>query len=304
MHHRVLAAAAVLAFAVGARRAAAEEPRATGSARVLRVKQLFERLFYDDAMRVCRAALDAGRNSRGDLVKLFGYQGLIAASLGREAAAIDAFKRVLAIDPRAKLARGYAPRVRRAFDAALRFMQERAALEVAVSAPEEVDRDGELALGLAVKSDPLAMVERAVLFLRAAGAPDAGFTPLPTDRGRSLAWRVKLGSLPGIAAAPALEYYLAVLDRDFSELVLVGSAQAPRRIRIRALARATPPVPVAVVISPRDPERDRQAPVYKRWWFWTAIGAAVATAVGVGVGFGARTPRETVSAPISLETGK
>ena len=31
-------------------------------------------------------------------------------------------------------------------------------------------------------------------------------------------------------------------------------------------------------------------PLYRRWWFWTAIGGVVAAGTGVGVYFATRTP--------------
>ena len=42
------------------------------------------------------------------------------------------------------------------------------------------------------------------------------------------------------------------------------------------------PTPAALEVSARPPAK---RPVYKRWWFWTAIGGGV-VAIGLGVGLG------------------
>ena len=49
--------------------------------------------------------------------------------------------------------------------------------------------------------------------------------------------------------------------------------------------------PVVVAIpppsSPADPDRNKgKTPVYKKWWFWTIIGAAVAGGAATGIYFG------------------
>jgi hypothetical protein len=46
-------------------------------------------------------------------------------------------------------------------------------------------------------------------------------------------------------------------------------------------ASPAPPAPAAVVLASPPPEAT--APVYKRWWFWTALGAVVAGAVVTGI---------------------
>ncbi len=58
---------------------------------------------------------------------------------------------------------------------------------------------------------------------------------------------------------------------------------------------ATPPPRAAFVPPPSEPAPARR-PVYKRWWFWTLIGAGVAGGVVAGVlatrsGFGDRMPQ-------------
>ena len=41
---------------------------------------------------------------------------------------------------------------------------------------------------------------------------------------------------------------------------------------------------------PAPPRAAAPAPFYKRWWFWTIVGAAVAGGAATGIYFGTRTP--------------
>jgi len=70
---------------------------------------------------------------------------------------------------------------------------------------------------------------------------------------------------------------------------------------------ATPPVTaetaggsperIDLTASPTPPADTAGAPVYKRWWFWTA---AVAVAAGAGIGIYAATANKSPSAPASI----
>jgi len=82
---------------------------------VRRVRNLYQRLYFAEAAKVCAAALRRGKLARAELLQLLRMQGLIAAASGRDDRAKNAFARLLALDPRASLAPGHPPRVSRAF---------------------------------------------------------------------------------------------------------------------------------------------------------------------------------------------
>jgi hypothetical protein len=48
-------------------------------------------------------------------------------------------------------------------------------------------------------------------------------------------------------------------------------------------ADTTTPVLVASPAEPPVPPTDGTTPVYKKWWFWTAVGAVVIAGVVAGV---------------------
>jgi tetratricopeptide (TPR) repeat protein len=96
--------------------------------------------------------------------------------------------------------------------------------------------------------------------------------------------------------------YLAALpdapDRDEVEAKMAELEQA--RTRTLPLPRAPAPrldhdvvvVPVPLQAAPRNTERQR--PLWRQWWFWTAVGVAVAAGA---IGIAAATSRGETPAP-------
>jgi tetratricopeptide (TPR) repeat protein len=86
----------------------------------------------------------------------------------------------------------------------------------------------------------------------------------------------------------ALGYYFALADDSGLELKRLGSERRPFRLGRADDARQ---------------ERPPFEPVYRKWWFWTVVGAAiVGTAIGVGVGV-TRKSEASVSVGIMGKTG-
>lgn len=103
-------------------------------------------------------------------------------------------------------------------------------------------------------------------------------------------------------APQAVEYckrYLAEPDDESREKVEAMCKRAQQRLDAmqeppeRSLRPvASPAPPLFAVASPPPP-----TPVYKRWWFWTAIGVVAAGAVAGGVAYGVTRPQN----PIDVE---
>jgi hypothetical protein len=68
-----------------------------------------------------------------------------------------------------------------------------------------------------------------------------------------------------------------------------------------AAAVTTPPDPLGISQSAPPPEPQESRPVYKRWWFWTGIGAVVAGGVVTGVLLSKKSPatRSTCDAGVA-----
>lgn len=265
------------------------------SSRVEQVKQLYDKLFFDDAMKVCQAVLDSGRNSRRDHVRLLTYKGLIDAVSGRRKLAVAAFKQVLVMDPLIDLGEGHPPRVRRAIAAARRWFKRNKPLMIELKAPQRVDRRGTAQIGLTVVSDPLGLLTRVVLNVRAGDSGGFQAFPLQRPQGAAYGWRVPLAQVQGALRARRLQLYVSALDASFNEVAIVGSPKAPREALLTGAGAA--PL-VALAPPPRRPAPAAR-PWYRRWWIWTAAGVVLAaTAITIGATAGA--PEDRVDAPISI----
>ena len=124
---------------------------------------------------------------------------------------------------------------------------------------------------LAIESEP----PGAVVKLDGAAGPPAGTTPFRAE--------------------------LPVGERDV-ELSGIGPTRK-EHVSIRAGETTSLALRLLVPEVPSATSR-RRAPLYRRWWLWTALGAAVAVAVAVGVGVGvgvaAARPAEPLFNPIPV----
>lgn len=266
------------------------------SSRVEKVKKLYDQLYFDDAMEVCRAVLDAGKNSREDLMELLLYKGVLSAVQNKQAEAVTAFKQLLVVNPLTDLGPEHPPRVRRAFALARRWFQRQKPLMVAVDAPARVLRRGTLEISARVTSDPLDMVAHLVLRVRARGF--GAYRSHLVDKGEKPRWSVSLDRIQGIGRATSLDYYVAALDGGYNELTLAGSAVDPRSIRLAgAPAPVDRPAPLVTHAKPAP-----ASPWYTRWWVWAAAGTVVTVAV-IAIAATAAGPPDKVDAPIILEPG-
>lgn len=268
------------------------------SSRVEKVKKLYDQLFFDDAMEVCRAVLDAGKNSREDLMELLLYKGVLSAVQNKQAGSVDAFKQLLVVNPLTDLGPEHPPRVRRAFSLARRWFQRQKPLMVAVDAPAEVLRRGTLEVSAQVTSDPLDMVAHLVLRVRARGF--GAFRSHLVDKGGKQSWTVSLDTIQGVGRAASLQYYVAALDGSYNELTLAGSAVDPRSIRL-----AGAPAPVdrpRPLVTHAGPAPAPSPPWYTHWWVWAAAGTVVTVAV-IAIAATTAGPPGKVDAPIILEPG-
>jgi tetratricopeptide (TPR) repeat protein len=75
-----------------------------------------------------------------------------------------------------------------------------------------------------------------------------------------------LNNAPESPSRPDVEAEIAELKRQIHVL---------RQGRLRTAGKTRPAAPAAAVTPPATEARAPSTPIYKRWWFWTAIGAVV-----------------------------
>jgi hypothetical protein len=240
------------------------------------VSDLYKQLYFVKASKACEQALKQGGNTRRELVYLLGFKGLIAAAQGRTAAGVASFKRMLAVDPRAKLMPGQSPRIVRAFKRAQAWVAEQDPIAVASSAPTSAARGSRATISLTLASDPFRMATRATLHVRPVGGQS--YRPQKTQPIAAARWELDLGATA--PAAPAVEYHLTVTDADNNVVAFVGQPAQPKRITLLGSGSASGATKTAPPPA--------QTAWYKTWPVWTIVGVTtVALIVGVTVGVSA-----------------
>jgi hypothetical protein len=106
-------------------------------------------------------------------------------------------------------------------------------------------------------------------------------------------YRTYLSELPKAPNRDEVRQLIAMLETALAQETAARTVPPSGTLgtppRNDAEPRPEPSVTPATIESPRaDVVRaaPTRTPVYKKWWFWTAVGGAVVVAVGVGVGVG------------------
>ncbi len=253
------ASLAALALAV-----ATPRPAAADSDRLAKARRAVDEVRYSEAQELLSAALRDGGNSPEATIELYALAASTAIVLGKDDLGELYYRRLLSLDPDAKLEAGLAPKFKRAFTAAQAYVSAQGALRVRtrrVSAGVEV----------AIESDPLAMV--AFVALRSARRT----TRLDPDRRAVLAIS---------ADDDGDDERLLLIDEHGNQLRALPVPDAEGRITNGGGGSKEG----GAGGSGADPsgstarfEDDGEPSLLRTWWVWT-IPSAVA--LGAGVGFG------------------
>lgn len=122
---------------------------------------------------------------------------------------------------------------------------------------------------------------------RRAASKEPGVLVLSGSNARSAQVRVDgklVGQIPLSTRLPPGSYFVQVSLPGFSPWSSALTIAPGSRLELPVVLE---PLPSSAKRPPPRP-----TPVYKRWWFWTIIGAAVSAGAGVGIYFGTR---ETVT---------
>ncbi|NVB79080.1 MAG: tetratricopeptide repeat protein [Kofleriaceae bacterium] len=142
---------AVILAVAGPARAEPADPH------IAKARAHIDELALDLAQTELDLALRAGDSDRTRLVEIHRMLGIVHAGLDRPERAVDEFRIVLALDPRAEVPAELGPKIVEPFADARASMQGRAPLAVRL----EPYRAGNAELVVVVESDPLAMVKQA-----------------------------------------------------------------------------------------------------------------------------------------------
>lgn len=240
---------AVMLAVAGTARAEPADPH------IARARAHLDDLALDLAQTELELALRAGDSDRARLIEIHRMLGIVHAGLDRPERAVDEFRAVLALDPRAEVRPELGPKIVQPFTDARASMQGRAPLAAAL----ESRRAGSAEIVVVVASDPLGMVARA----RARFTLRAGGESLVTGAGGP---RISL-AIP----SDAMRATVAALDVHGNRLAEFDVDLAP----------APAPAPEA------PPQRPA---LLARWSVWSGV-AIGAGAIGVGFALAARSTR-------------
>jgi hypothetical protein len=248
---------------------------------------------YPQALKLANKALKSSSSGPGELSKAYEIQGMCLASLGKTKAAVQSFRRLLAIDTGFRFGENISPKIAEPFDQALKESKNQKKISLAHSAPvEEVTLD-KLALKVSLEADPLSMVKKIRMHYRADGRKQKRRT-----RRMKRSGKVTM-KFPKKLKAKEIRYWFEATNRHGGVLARAGSASEPFAVKIqppkppvvavspvvKKKLAPEPPVPPPPVTPPqkKPPEDDDAGAWYEQWWLWTGVGILVTGAVVAAV---------------------
>lgn len=254
---------------------AAHAAGASENSHLERAISLFEEMEYAAAEEAASRALGSPDAEPGDLVQAYRIQGLCLSALGRNEAALEAFRRLLAIDSSFRLSADISPKLSAPFYRAVAMTRGQKPILLLHERPSPVDKLGGLVLRVSLKSNPFAMVSKVRMRFVTPGEKTEKQMTAEVKGPATLGMR-----LPRDLQARAVRYYFEAVNRHGGVLARQGSRDAPLELRIRL---APPPVTVAPPPGSRTAQksevaleqRDDSTPWYKSWWFWTTVSVVI-----------------------------
>lgn len=228
-----------------------------------------------DAVKILEKVKGKAPLSHAQHVRLYEQLGIAYAYLERSEDAVAAFETMLALAPARAISYTLSPKVTFLFEEARKRSARQIPPTVDLSWPRDLFVDQPVFVDVEVVADPVGFLAGAKLYYRKKG--EAGFdsrkVSLPKKGDRPV--RVEIPApAPDSKASETLELYLIAHDKSRHEVLVFGSADRPRELRLGYEA----PVPI-----------------WGKWWFWVAAGTVVAVSAGAAVFALTNEPSDTVS---------
>lgn len=237
--------------------------------KVLEARRLVDDLEMEAALKALIEAERAEGNDRAALLEIYLLQGIAFGSLGKDAKTRDSFRKLLMLDPQAKLPADQPPRVRTPFTEAKDWVLANGPLTV--SAEAVVERGLIKHLAINVQKDVLRQARTARVHWKTTGDEQVADLPLAA------------GAAEAPVSAPSVTWWIEILSEKKGVIAEVGTAAQPREDR-------APGVKPEVVAAASDLGVRESRVVSGGWRRPTGLvllGAGV-VAAGVGVIFGAQ----------------
>ena len=255
--------------------------------RLEQAEQSLTNLDYDAANAAAARLVEEHGLSHIELVHAYRILAFTDAVLGKDAAARDAFQRLLVCDPGYQVDANLSPKVYAPFVEARGFMRAQAVepgIDVAVTL-----RPTEPGAIRVTTRDPTQVAKRAVVSYRWGGDGEFSASPIAIAKGAAV------DVPPPPQGTTRLDYYVQVFDERDSVVFESGNPLAPKSATVDL--NAAPVINVRVGASgPAEPERPRSHSVLASPVFWTITGVVLAGAT-IGIYFAARPGNKTIDLP-------
>ena len=245
-------------------------------------RQKLEDLDFPGALAASELALESAQAGPAKLAEAYSIKGLSLSALDRKKESLDAFIKLLSIDPDFKISADISPKLSAPYQQALVKARDFIPISLVHSpaGPHKNPKLKELSVNLA--SDPHSLVKQLRACYRTASGPWSR-TP-PVEVGKPDSYTIPL---PGTAPLKNVQYYFEALTAAGGVLARAGSRDKPFGAEPEVVAKAPDPETVPPVAGGGyEDEPENGGPKwYQTWWFWTAVGAVVVGAsVGIAVG--------------------
>jgi hypothetical protein len=255
-------------------------------ARLAQAEQSLANLDYDAANAAAARLVDEHGLSHLELVHAYRILAFSDAALGKDAAARDAFQRLLVYDPGYQVDANLSPKVYAPFVEARGFMRALAVepgVDVAVAL-----HTGEPGAIRVTTRDPTGVARRGLVSYR--WGSEGAFSSAPV----AIAKGATVDVPPPPQGTTRLDYYVQILDDRESVVFESGTAFTPKSATLDLGAAVA--VPVRTEGAPAAPERAHSRSILASPIFW-AITGAVLTGATVGIYLAARPGNRTTDIP-------
>lgn len=214
---------------------------------------------YKEALTQLQAFIQQGPHDVAIGTKAYYFLGCAFFALEQEDQAKQSFETVLALDPRFDPGALAPPKIRRFFDEVRTGSTlEAGSPQLSHRAPKRVaSQKGYLVLKMEQVSSKLSPR----MYWRSTDAASfSAVEPSPQSTNTRVLFAIQRDDALSSATAARYQYYFALVNAEGTELVRLGSPQAPYEVSFEIA----------------DGKR-----WYKTWWFWAATGAAIGLTAGV-----------------------
>lgn len=234
--------------------------------------ELYQQGNLGESLNYFKLALTGGKNNTAQLKTIYLHIGILEAGTGQNQSAESSFMKLLLLDPEATPPQDVSPRIIERMEAAKASLGSKR-MNIILNGPERIEPNTNNSVVIEIQNDIGQLANKVILLINGEEIVSRRSSP-----------RVELpipaSSVSNLREGQSLTYAVHVTDEYgnviWSSPSTVVPVIMPRRdqeggVLITSIEGGEVEGPVA-----------QPTPVYKKWWFWTVIGAGVVL-VGGGI---------------------